>query len=56
MNHWYQPPEDDRRDAKNRLQRIAQEEDRQDEGRIQTWLDLARQMFDKDDDPTPSAA
>jgi hypothetical protein len=47
----------DRRKPENRLLRISRENDKREEGRIQTWLDLAKKMFDdRDDDPTPSAA
>jgi hypothetical protein len=47
----------ERREAENRLLRISRENDEREEGRIQSWLDLAKKMFDdRDDDPTPSAA
>jgi hypothetical protein len=45
-----------RRQPENHLQRIAKESEQQDEGRIARWLDLAKEMFDGDDDPTPDAA
>lgn len=45
-----------RRKRENRLQRIARESQEQDEGQINSWLDLAKRLFDKDDDPDPQAA
>ena len=46
----------ERREKSNRLKRIAVESQQQDESRIQGWLDLARKLFDKDDDPDPQPA
>lgn len=46
----------ERREKANRLKRIAVESQQQDESRIQGWLDLARKLFDKDDDPDPQPA
>jgi hypothetical protein len=51
------PPETfDRRKDENKMKRIQKDADAQEEGKIQTWLDLAKKMFDKDDDPTPDPA
>jgi len=44
-----------RRDA-NRLQRIAKESAQQEQSQIDRWLDLAKKLFDGDDDPDPAAA
>jgi hypothetical protein len=46
----------DRRKQDKRLKQISQEAEQQDESRINKWLDLAKKLFDGDDDPTPSAA
>ena len=46
----------DRREEGNRLKRISRESQEQDESRIDRWLDLAKKLFDKDDDPDPHAA
>jgi hypothetical protein len=57
MQFWSEKsPGDSHREAQARLKRIAQESAKQDESQIFTWLDLAKKLFDKDDDPTPSAA
>jgi hypothetical protein len=46
----------DRRQAPNRLQRVARESQEQEEAQIPRWLELAKSLFDKDDDPDPQAA
>jgi hypothetical protein len=46
----------DRREDKNRLRRIAKESEQQDESRIDGWLDLGKKLFDKDDDPGKKTA
>jgi hypothetical protein len=46
----------ERRKQDNRLKRISQESEQQDESRIDKWLELAKKLFDGDDDPSPSAA
>jgi|SwirhisoilCB2_FD_contig_41_20881696_length_416_multi_2_in_0_out_0_1 hypothetical protein len=43
--------DEERRDEKNRLKRIAVESQQQEEGQIRRWLELAKQLFDRDDDP-----
>lgn len=60
--YWFERDwrnEDDalnRRRAGNRLQRIAKESQGQEEAQIPRWLELARKLFDEDDDPDPQAA
>lgn len=59
MKNWFEDGnygQLNRRDDQNRLKRIAKQSEEQDAGRIERWLDLAKKMFDNDDDPTPSAA
>lgn len=57
MKSWFEPtPEEERRDAANRMKRIAHESKEQEEAQIPRWLELARRLFDKDDDPDPQAA
>jgi hypothetical protein len=46
----------DRRRTANRLQRIAKASQDQEEAQIPRWLDFAKKIFDKDDDPDPQAA
>jgi hypothetical protein len=45
----------DRRQKQNRLRRIAEEAHDQEDGLIEHWLDLAKRIFDGDDDPDPQA-
>jgi hypothetical protein len=49
---------EDRRKAENRLRRISVENDKEQEGIVQKWLEIADNVFknDKDNDPTPQAA
>jgi hypothetical protein len=54
---WFEEEfNNDRRSPENRLRRIAKESERQEEGLINGWLDLAKRLFDSDDDPEPDAA
>jgi hypothetical protein len=54
---WFDEDADwERRKQDNRLKRISQESEQQDESRIDRWLELAKKLFDGDDDPSPSAA
>lgn len=53
---WKNGEDLDRRRQENRLQRIAKEVHDQEEGQINGWLELARKLFDKDNDPDPQAA
>lgn len=53
---WFNHAREEGHDPKNRLKRIARESQQQDESQITTWLDLAKRMFDKDNDPDPQAA
>lgn len=46
----------DRRRDVNKLQRIAKESARQEQSQVERWLDLAKKLFDGDDDPDPAAA
>lgn len=39
-----------------KMREIAAAAEAEETGKIQQWLDLAKKMFDGDDDPTPSAA
>ena len=48
--------DEERRQRENRMKRISRDSQQQDESRIQRWLDLAKQMFDKDDDPGAQTA
>jgi hypothetical protein len=48
--------DEERRQRENRLKRIAVESKEQDESRIQGWLDLAKKMFDRDEDPGAQTA
>lgn len=65
---WFDPPENLRpgRDER-RMRQISAESEAQETSKIQTWLDLAQELFEPkkgrkrnrffgDDDPTPSAA
>jgi len=45
-----------RRRNENRLRRIAKESHQQEEGMVEHWLDLAKRVFDSDDDPDPQSA
>jgi hypothetical protein len=57
MAFWFEKSaEEARREAKERLQKAARESARQDESQITTWLELAKKLFDRDNDPDPSAA
>lgn len=57
MPSWFDHFEELRqREAKDRLKKAARESAKQDESQITTWLDLAKKMFDRDNDPDPSAA
>jgi len=57
MPSWFDSFEELRRsEAKDRLKKAARESAKQDESQITTWLDLAKKMFDHDNDPDPSAA
>jgi hypothetical protein len=53
---WSQDDPMNRRRDENRMQRIAKESHEQEEGLVEHWLDLAKRMFDSDDDPDPQAA
>lgn len=54
---WFDPPEQfDRRRDVNKMQRIQRDSEAQEESQIQRWQDLAKTLFDKDDDPEPDAA
>lgn len=46
----------ERRRDENKMKRIQKESQQQEESKIQTWLDLAKRLFDKDKDPDPTAA
>lgn len=57
MPSWFDSFEElRRREAKDRLKKAARDSARQDESQITTWLDLAKKLFDRDNDPDPSAA
>jgi len=57
MAFWFEKSaEEARRDAKERLKQAARDSARQDESQINTWLELAKKLFDRDNDPDPSAA
>ena len=57
MPSWFDHFEElRRREAKDRLKKAARDSAKQDESQITTWLDLAKKMFDRDNDPDPSAA
>lgn len=53
---WNQEGEEKGRRRLNRLQRAVQDSREQETGLIDHWLDLAKRLFDKDDDPDPQAA
>jgi hypothetical protein len=48
----------DRRKPENRLRRISKENDKEQEGIVQKWLDISDKLFknDQDNDRTPQAA
>ncbi len=57
MPSWFDDLEElRRREAKDRLKKAARDSAKQDESQITTWLDLAKKLFDGDNDPDPSAA
>ena len=57
MASWFENLEElRRREAKDRLKKAARDSAKQDESQITTWLDLAKKLFDRDNDPDPSAA
>jgi hypothetical protein len=57
MPSWFDHFEELRqREAKDRLKKVARDSAKQDESQITTWLDLAKKMFDRDNDPDASAA
>jgi|SwirhisoilCB2_FD_contig_31_15640855_length_395_multi_4_in_0_out_0_1 hypothetical protein len=57
MKYWFESQRDPLPESRgSRLRRIALESQEQDEGRIQRWLDLAKKLFDGDDDSGPEAA
>jgi len=49
---------EERRKPENRLKRISVENDQEQEGKVQKWLEIADQSFknDRDDDANPQAA
>jgi len=53
---WFSDSVLERRRPENSLHRIVREAKDQEESQIETWLDLAKRFFDKDDDPDPQAA
>jgi hypothetical protein len=54
IDMWFDPPEKfNRRRDENKMKRIQTECEVQEESKIQTWLDLAKKCFDKDNDPDP---
>lgn len=55
-NDWSSDDGLERRRRENSLKRIAKESRDQEEAQIPRWLELARKLFDKDDDPDPQAA
>ena len=56
MPFWFENSEQAREEAEARLKKAAQESARQDESQITTWLELAKKLFDRDNDPDPSTA
>ena len=57
LRMWFDRPEQTPQETeKKKMREIAAAADAEETGKIQKWLDLAKKMFDGDDDPTPSAA